>query len=231
VGDWQRALFLHYRVPAATLQPHCAFPLDLWEGEACVSLAAFTMRRFRFARGGWLGAWLASPFREMRFLNLRTYVTVGGEPGITFLTEWLSNWFHVQLGPATYGLPYRWGRHELAHGRTDGCWHGRIRARAGAGELRYETQGMGSPIAPARAGSVDEFLLERHACFLRGRGQPRRFRIWHEPWPQAQVNARVTTDSLVANAAPWWRAAELFTAHVSPGVADVWMGRPLRLKC
>lgn len=216
-------------MPASVLQPHCALPLDLWQGEACVSLVAFTMQRFRFAWGGWFGAWLAAPFREMRFLNLRTYVTVGGEPGITFLTEWLSNWLHVQLGPATYGLPYRWGRHELAHGRTDGCWHGRIRARAGEGELRYETRGAGFPTGLPRAGSVDEFLLERHACFLRAGSRTRRFRIWHEPWPQMRVTARVTADSLLVNAVPWWREAELFAAHVSPGVEDVWMGRPLVL--
>lgn len=219
-------MFLHFTVAPEVLQPQCAFPLDRWKGEAVVSLVAFTMRRFRLARGGRLGAWLCWPFREQCLLNLRTYVNVQGEPGITFLAEWVSDRVQVPFGPLIYGLPYRWGRHRFEHG-VPGCWNGRVTERPDeTNELRYRVRDQGGGFAPARAGSRDEFLLERHTCFLRGRGRGRRFRIWHEPWAQRAVTAEIIEDGLLRHFAPWWRDTKLIGANTSPGVRDVWMGRP-----
>lgn len=230
LGDWIAPMFLHFAVPADVLQPHCAFPLDLWEGEAAVSLVAFTMSRFRFARGGRLGAWLCAPFREMQFLNLRAYVVVNGEPGITFLSEWVSNWLHVQVGPFTHGLPYRWGGHDFRHPQEAGCWSGRVFARGGgAGELRYTVHAQSDDRGPAAAGSFDEFLLERHTCYLHRGNRGQMFRIWHPSWPQAAATAKIEADSLLSGTAPWWDQARLVGANVSPGVREVWMGRPRRI--
>ncbi len=226
-GDWDAPVFLHFALPAGALQPHCAFPLDLWEDEAVVSLVAFTMRRFRFARGGCLGAWACWPFREQEFLNLRTYVRVNGEPGISFLAEWNSDWLQTRLGPALYGLPYHWGRHEFRHAPDCPRWRGRVQSReAGGGEFGYQVTAATEGRAPAPPGSRDEFLLERHTCFLAGRGRERFFRIWHPPWPQAEASAWIEEDDLLQKFAPWWEETRLIGANVSPGVRDVWMGRP-----
>lgn len=195
-----------------------------------MSLVAFRMRRFRFARGGWLGEWLCWPIREQCLLNLRSYVCVAGEPGITFLSEWVSDPMQVPLGPLLYGLPYRWGRHSYQHEPSAGCWSGQVTSRPGeADELRYCVSVKDTGFAPSRAGSRDEFLLERHTCFLRGRGRGRRFRIWHEPWAQQAVKAEMGEDSLLRHFAPWWRETRFMGANISPGVRDVWMGRPRML--
>ncbi len=61
VGDWTRALFLHYELPADVLQPCVPFDLDLWEGRAFVSLVAFSMEHLRPGFGGALGRWLLRP--------------------------------------------------------------------------------------------------------------------------------------------------------------------------
>ena len=194
-----------------------------------MSLVAFTMRRFRFARGGCLGAGACWPFREQKFLNLRTYVRVNGEPGISFLAEWISDWLQTQLGPVLYGLPYHWGRHDFRHGPDSTDWNGRVRSRATDGaEFRYEAVPVKSEWAPVTAGSRDEFLLERHTCFLAGQGRERFFRIWHPPWPQTAAAAQIHADGLLRKFAPWWGEARLIGANVSPGVRDVWMGRPQR---
>lgn len=231
VGDWDAPVFLHFALPAAILQPHCAFPLDLWEGEAVVSLVAFTMRRFRFARGGRLGAWACWLLREQRFLNLRTYVEVSGEPGISFLAEWISDWFQTRIGPTLYGLPYHWGRHDFWHDPHSRWWSGQVESRgAGGGKFCYEVAAASQPWASATSGSRDEFLLERHTCFLAGRSRERFFRIWHPPWPQVEAAAQIGADDLLRKFAPWWGEARLIGANVSPGVHDVWMGRPQRLR-
>jgi uncharacterized protein len=68
-ADWDRALFIHYAVPAEILKPYVPFPLDLHEGTAYVSLLAFTMRDMRPRRGGRLAAWLFRPIASHGFLR------------------------------------------------------------------------------------------------------------------------------------------------------------------
>ncbi len=221
-------MFLHFAVPAPLLQAATPFPLETWQGEAIVTLVAFTMRRMRFARWERLSEVLLWPFREQLFLNLRTYVRVGGEPGITFLAEWISSWTQAQLGPRLYGLPYRWGRHEFAHDPLRGRWTGRVVERGRVGGFEYRLRPCPDHFAAVAPGSFAEFALERHTCFLGG-GRRRCFRIWHPPWPLAADDAEIRDDSLLRACAPWWSATRFLGGHVSPGVTDVWMGRPLAL--
>src|SRR5258708_3228276 len=108
-ADWLRAVFIHYEADPEALQREVPFELDLDDGRAYVSLVAFTMRDMRPRIGGRLAAWLLKPIATHEFLNVRTYVRHGGETGIYFLAEWLSNPLSVWLGPLTFGLPYRFG--------------------------------------------------------------------------------------------------------------------------
>ncbi len=143
LADWEQALFLHFEVPAALLQRHVPFELDLFEGRAFVSLVVFTMRGMRLARGGRLGRWLCAPFGEQRFLNVRTYVRHGGEAGIYFIAEWISHAICVPFGPVTYGLPYRWGRLAFEHAHERGRVRGRVESRCGGDALEYAARTTG----------------------------------------------------------------------------------------
>ncbi|HVY71639.1 MAG TPA: DUF2071 domain-containing protein [Verrucomicrobiae bacterium] len=232
VADWERALFVHFAVPLAALQPHVPFALDERDGEAHVSLVAFTMRRLRFARGGRLGEWICRPAANLRLLNLRTYVVHEGEPGIHFIAEWINSWTQTQLGPPLYSLPYRWGELEYHHEPDHGVMHGRVTDRKMRSALEYvarlEIGGAGTePLwQPCAPGSLDDFLLERYTAF---NGRPdggHRFRIRHEPWPQCPADVHVTDQGLLARGFPWWQHARLVGANFSPAVRDVWMGYP-----
>ncbi len=110
IADWERVLMIHFAVDAAALQRDVPFQLDLHDGQAFVTLVAFTMRGMRPVIGGRLTAWLFRPLSGHDFLNVRTYVRAGDEVGIHFLTEWVSNRLAVLLGPRTFRLPYRHGR-------------------------------------------------------------------------------------------------------------------------
>src|SRR5438045_9709752 len=48
-ADWERIVFLHFLIEPGLLLPHVPPPLELelYDGQACVSLVALTMRRFR----------------------------------------------------------------------------------------------------------------------------------------------------------------------------------------
>ncbi len=227
LADWKNALFIHYEVPPDALQPFVPFPLDLREGRAYVSFVAFTMEHMRpVFLPGKLGEWALFPVAPCRFLNLRTYVLNDGEPGIFFLAEWLSKWSSVPLGRPVFGLPYRAGRlayeHDLEKGAVSGCVTGISREKA----LSYDARCCAEKLTPCRSGTLEEFLLERYIAFTEHRGLRRRFHVWHKPWPQTPIEVAVKDDSLLAATGEWSARASCIGAHFSPGVTDVWMGRP-----
>src|SRR3954451_8350559 len=116
---WDRAVFIHYAADPATLQREVPFELDLRDGQAFVSVVAFTLVRMRPRIGGKWTDWLLKPIATHEFLNIRTYVRHNGEPGIFFLAEWLSNRISVLLGPPTFGLPCHFGDLDYQHALND----------------------------------------------------------------------------------------------------------------
>jgi uncharacterized protein len=223
IARWDHAVFINYSADPAILQQQVPFELDLRDGQAFVSVVAFTLVRMRPRIGGAWTGWLLKPIATHEFLNIRTYVRHNGEPGIFFLAEWLSNRISVLLGPRTFGLPYRFGQLHYQHARS---FHGSVSAPDG--RLTYSGEVAESAFAPCAAETVDEFMLERYTAFTQ-RGKRRRlFRIWHSPWPQSSAVCAVGETSLIASTGAWWNTAEFISANYSPG-ADVWMGRPHRI--
>jgi uncharacterized protein YqjF (DUF2071 family) len=228
IADWDRVLMMHYEVDAERLQRTVPFELDLWEGShAFVSLVAFTMRGMRPRFGGRLGAWLLKPLATHPFLNVRTYVRHGDECGIHFLAEWLSNRLSVLVGPRVFGLPYRLGRLRYEHQHEAGTLRGDVEDARIDNALGYlgfiERAGRFAACAP---GSLDEWLMERYTAFNAAGNGRRFFRVWHEPWPQTRVEIAVKDLSLLTASWPFFREARFIGANYSPGVCDVWMGRP-----
>ncbi|MEY2409888.1 MAG: uncharacterized protein QOF48_2558 [Verrucomicrobiota bacterium] len=227
LANWDRALFMHFEVPVELLQPQVPFDLDLFEGRAFVSLVAFTMRGMRLAFGGRATQWMSAPFGQQRFLNVRTYVRHADEQGIYFLAEWISTGICVPFGRVTYGLPYRWGRLEFDHRPERGPLKGRVAARHGGGVLDYTAHlGAAPSFAVAEEGSLNHFLVERYSAFTQHRRQCRQFRIWHEAWPLRDADPEWSDDSLLRQEFSWWTDARLTGANYSPGVSDIWLGRP-----
>jgi uncharacterized protein YqjF (DUF2071 family) len=176
--------------------------------------------------GGRLGEWLFKPIASHEFLNVRTYVRHGGEPGIFFLAEWLSNPLSVRLGPRTFGLPYRFGHLRYTHTHEEVEMLGRVTTNEG--QLRYRAAISAVGFDLSEAESPTEFLLERYTAFTCQGRRLRLFQVWHEPWLQTPIQIEVTNDDLMASTGRWWSSAERLGANYSPGV-EVWMGRPHRI--
>ena len=229
-ADWDRVLMVHYEMDPAALRPFVPFPLDVRDGRAYVSLVAFTMRDMKPARGGKLAEWLFRPIATHGFLNVRTYVRVGREPGIYFLTEYLDNLLSLRLGPPLFGLPYRGARLDYRHDWEDAAIGGRV-SETGSGTA-FEYAGHVPPAAvftTSPAGSLTEWLMERYTAFTAHGRHRRLFRVWHTPWMHTAVNVRIVDASLLRARWPWFAKARLIGANFSPGLRNVWMGRPHRL--
>lgn len=226
-ANWNEVLFIHFEADPERLQAGVRFPLDLYAGKAFVSIVLFTMSGLRPRRGGKLAAWLFRPIVGHDFCNLRTYVRWNDEPGILFLAEWIPNRLSVCLGPITYGLPYRYARTQYRHDARDGILGGRIFDGGAALVCRAQLE---PPVrlTPSVPGTVDDFLLERYTAYTDANGRRRFFRIWHEPWRQTPVNVEIIEDGLLRRNFPWFASFRCAGAHYSPGVRDVWMGRPHR---
>jgi uncharacterized protein YqjF (DUF2071 family) len=66
IADWMDVAFVHFRVNPNERQPLVPFALDLLDGEAFVSIVAFTQRRLRPAIGGRIAALLATRRVDVR---------------------------------------------------------------------------------------------------------------------------------------------------------------------
>ena len=230
IAGWERVLFIHFEVDADLLQRDVPFPIDRHHGNAYVSLVAFAMRDLRFRRGGMLSLFL-KPIANHCFLNVRTYVKQAGESGIYFITEWLSNWLSVQLGPLLYGLPYHYAKINYRHDHEKNDLAGSVETPERSLGLNWESRLPPDKIfIPCGSGSLAEFLLERYTAFTAHGSTQRYFRIWHPPWPQIPVKISVGNDSLLRKTWKWFDGAHLVGANYSPGFSDVWMGRALRIR-
>jgi uncharacterized protein len=222
---WLRAVFLHYEVEPATLQPLVPFPLDLRQGMAYLSLVIFTLAELRTHSLPLIGRSLLRPVSDHYFLNARTYVKAGGAPGIYFLAEWLSRGIAVPLGRPLFGLPYHFGEFDCSHDPTHRCIAGNIVAAGRSVRYKAELAESTQP-SPSAAGSLDEFLMERYTAFTKWCNLRRFFRVWHPPWPVTPLSATIEDNSLLRRTGDWITHARLVAAHYSPGLRDVWMGHP-----
>jgi uncharacterized protein YqjF (DUF2071 family) len=221
---------IHYEVDKELLERSVPFKLDLYHDRAFVSVVAFTLRKMRPFRGGCLTAWFLKPIATHEFLNVRTYVRHQGETGIFFLAEWLSNRLSVTLGPCPFGLPYRYGKLKYEHIWEEQSLAGTAVDPGDRAVFSYRANlAKDVEFRCCNRDTLDEWLMERYTAFTCRAGKRRLFRVWHTPWPQSPVQVIAMEESLLEYNWAFFSSAKMNFANFSPGVRDVWMGRPQRI--
>src|SRR5919199_907591 len=156
---WRDLLFAHWRVDPDELRPVVPreLPIDTFDGSAWIGVTPFVVDGFRLHLAPPLP--LVHRFRE---LNVRTYVTIDGRPGIHFFSLDAESRFAVESARRIYRLPY---------------FHARMTGGRDGGEIAFaseRTQRDGPPASfsvsyraagdayePARAPeTLDYFLTE-----------------------------------------------------------------------
>jgi uncharacterized protein len=186
---WNHLLFVHYRVPVGSLRAHVPEGLEVQEhsGSGWLGVTPFAITGLR-ARG--LPAFpLVSAFRE---LNVRTYVTRDGKPGIWFFSLDASSRLAVEAARRLYRLPYF--RADIActvaGDRVDYECRRDVKTEFGAG---YEPTG---PVAAAARGSLEHFLTERYCLYAEHGGRLYRADIHHRPWPLQPAEAELDRNTM-----------------------------------
>lgn len=185
--SWNELLFAHWPLDADAARRLVPAPLepDLFDGCAFVGVVPFRMQTVRFA---WCPPVVGtSSFAE---INVRTYVTHGGRPGIFFLSLDVNNLVALEIGRRAFGLPYlRAGVSLRTAGESVRFRSERVGRRA-AFAAEYEPTG---PPRAAVPGSLEHWLTERYCFYTLAGGRPaRRTEVHHAPWPLQPAAAEVT---------------------------------------
>jgi uncharacterized protein YqjF (DUF2071 family) len=204
--NWRDLLFLHWPVPAGALRALIPprLELDLYEGTAYVGLVPFTMTGVRP-----VGVPPVPGLSSFHETNVRTYVRLGDrDPGVWFFSLDAANRIAVKLARGLFHLPYHYARmfleHELRSESDDspasilyaGVRHW-PRPLPASYAIRATPTGT---VEPARAGTVEHFLVERYLLYSLRKNQLYQGRVHHTPYPLQQANLLSLNESLLAAA-------------------------------
>jgi uncharacterized protein YqjF (DUF2071 family) len=194
---WTDLLFAHWPVDPAALREAvpAQLPLDTFDGAAWVGVTPFAVRNLR-ARVGWPVPGISS-FAE---INVRTYVTVDGKPGIWFHSLDAGSPLAVAAARRLYRLPYFRTQMALSRaGDAVGCAARRTSPEAPAPASFVATyRPTGQPFQ-ARPGSLEEFLCERYCLYvLDAAGRVLRADIHHPPWALQPAAATIAENTMGA---------------------------------
>jgi uncharacterized protein YqjF (DUF2071 family) len=185
---WHDLLFIHWQVAADALRPHVPSRLAIDErgGAAWLGLVPFHMSDVTL-RGVPALPWL-SAFAEM---NLRTYVTLDGKPGVWFLRMDAARALAVWTARFGLGLPYVWSSMDV---NPDGQ---RVRYRSVNEHAVFDAHygPAGAAVEPTPH-SLEAFLTERYCLYTVVAGRLARMEIHHPPWPLQPAEATIAENTI-----------------------------------
>jgi uncharacterized protein len=192
--SWHDLLFAHWPVDVKILRELIPdrLEIDTFEGQAWLAVVPFRMTGVRL-RGMPSVPWL-SAFPE---LNVRTYVTCGGKPGVWFFSLDAANSLAVAIARLWFHLPYF--RARMSCTESEGWSHyrsERVHRGASSGMLVGQYRPSGNIFSPLR-GTLEHFLTERYCLYTTdGRGQLIRGEIHHSPWPLQVAEANFSRNTM-----------------------------------
>jgi uncharacterized protein YqjF (DUF2071 family) len=192
---WTDLLFAHWSVAPAMLDSLVPpqLPLDTFDGRAWIAVTPFGVRNTR------LRPTLPMPFvSAFPEINVRTYVTVGGKPGIFFFSLDAGSALAVAAARCAYRLPYFRARMSIdrngsvvqfASKRTSSEAPARAEFRA-----RYRPAGA---MFNASAGTLEHWLTERYCLYtLDDTRRVLRGDIHHPPWRLQPADADIDRNTM-----------------------------------
>src|SRR5262249_16744523 len=139
--------------------------------------------------------WL-SAFAE---INVRTYVTLDGRPGVWFFSLDAANPLAVRAARLGFRLPYYDARMQYTRDGTDVTYASTRThplAPPAAFSASYRPAG---PVYRAAAGSLEHWLTERYCLYAADRhGHAWRGEIHHLPWPLQPAEAEIDHNTMAA---------------------------------
>lgn len=202
--EWNDTLFLHWKVDIKELRKFVPddIEIDLYNGEAWISLVAFEMEK---VRPRFLPAFSSiSNFHE---INIRTYVKKNNKTGVYFLSIEGGNRASCKIAKAFSGLPYRYSKMN----RQDALYYSENKEFDDKIFIKYS---IGETLEKKTL--LDKWLTERYALFQDTKTSINEFEIHHIEWPIKkldikEIEIKYTRFKTLLNKHP-------DSLHYSPGV-------------
>ncbi len=192
--EWHDLLFAHWPVPVDLLREKVPLQLelDLWRGEAYVGVVPFVIRNLR--PRGIPALPVLSHFAE---INVRTYVTCSGIPGVYFFSLDAANLSAVLGARLLYALPYFHAHFDISRAGNEVHYESRRLQRPKPAEFRANYRPVSDVLAwlPPKE-SLERFLAERYCLYAVSGRHVYRTTVHHLPWPLQLATAEMTANSM-----------------------------------
>jgi len=191
--EWDHLLFLHWPVPVEVVRPYIpkCFEIDTYDGDAWITIVLFEMNRIKLR-----GMPDISSLDGILELNVRTYVTFRGDPGVYFLSLDADHSLGVTIARYLLGMNYIKGKMRLD--RKGGVIHFSSR-RTHQGypsahfHARYQPT---SRVLTPEPESLLYWLTERYAQWVYRWNKVYKGAIRHQPWTLQKANVEIPVNTL-----------------------------------
>jgi len=191
---WHNLLFAHWPVPQEMLRPMipACFELDTFVGQAWLGVVPFRMSQVRLR-------WLPPLPSTQAFpeLNVRTYVTFAGKPGVYFFSLDAASSIAVTVARLWFNLPYFRARMSLLAEESHIHYHSQRVHRHAPPATFIASYAPVAEVFTAQPGTLDHWLTERYCLYTVDRQQrPYRGEIHHLPWPLQRAEAAIEQNTM-----------------------------------
>lgn len=193
---WNELLFAHWKFEPDVVQKLVPpeFRIDTFDGAAWIGVVPFRMQNVRSRLTSIMP--VLADFLE---LNVRTYVTVGGVPGVYFFSLDASSLLAVEGARTWFHLPYYFAQMQTKE--RAGGFHYRSRRldkRGLAADLDVIYRPHGEPFQ-SQPRTLEHFLTERYCLYtISGAGDILRAHVHHAQWPLQIAEAEFKTNTMLA---------------------------------
>ena len=194
--QWRDLLFMHWPIAATAIRRYVpqGLEIDKFDGVAWIGIVPFRMAGVtpRFVPPlPWLSA-----FPE---LNVRTYVSIGGKPGVWFFSLDAGNPIAVEGARDCFHLNFYYARMRCQSEAGGVAYQSSRRHRgAAAATLAVRYRPSGAAYRSAR-GTLESWLTERYCLYSANRrGTIWRGEIHHTPWPLQPAEAEIEDNTMTA---------------------------------
>ena len=194
---WEDLLFAHWPVPEDSLRSLIPEGLELetFDGSAWIGIVPFRMTGVGLR-------WLPPIQGTAAFpeLNVRTYVSAGGKPGVWFFSLDAASPMAVRAARRSFHLPYFDAEMYTETGEKVIAYRSR-RIHRGAPVAEFDaTYGPVGPVDFSAPGTLEHFFTARFCLYAGDIPGSKQRRLWrgeihHPPWPlqAAQANFAINT--------------------------------------
>jgi len=195
---WNDLLFAHWPIATQELQAivPASLTIDKFEGQAWIGVVPFWMSgvRPRFIPS----IPYLSKFPE---INLRTYVTLQGKPGVYFFSLDADQQIAVEAARLSFHLPYFRAKiqYTVSENHIVNYHSTRHDSRANPGQFAATYRPI-SDVSFSEPGSLEHWLTERYCLYsVDSKETVYRGEIDHGPWPLQLAEADIRMNTLASS--------------------------------